>query len=99
ITQQLSCFVDRIRKHYGASCDITDRVYDALIAACSVSDTGARRVTDLLEGKLLPTLADRVLTALAKMERIQSIRIDVDQNGVFSPELEVSPSQSETSKH
>ncbi|HAT6805040.1 TPA: AAA domain-containing protein [Citrobacter freundii] len=51
----------RLRSHYGIHTDITESVYDKLVDACFLQETGACNIDSLLNQQLLPALSSQLL--------------------------------------
>lgn len=73
----------RVRDHHDAEFIYDDALVDAVLARCTEVDSGARNVDHLLNGSLLPDLADNVLARMAVGEAIQRIEVGVDVDGGF----------------
>ena len=55
----------------------------AVLARCTEVDTGARNVDHILNGTLLPEIADHVLSEMAQGEAIAKIKVSAAKNGKF----------------
>ena len=58
-------------------------VLDAVLARCTEVDSGARNVDHILDGTLLPELAEQVLARMADGEPIAQIHVSAAKNGRF----------------
>ncbi|NMG77543.1 type VI secretion system ATPase TssH [Aromatoleum diolicum] len=56
---------------------------DAVLQRCTETDSGARNVDHILNGTLLPQIAETALSRMAEGEAIHSIRITADKRGEF----------------
>ena len=79
--------LDRIGKRVQANHQ-ADFVYDtplveAVLARCTEVDSGARNVDHILNGSLLPEIADSVLARMAEGGVIERIKVGVDKQGAF----------------
>ena len=54
-----------------------------MLARCTEVDSGARNVDHILNGTLLPEIAENVLTAMAEGTRINSIKVSAGKKGDF----------------
>ncbi|EIS21621.1 C-terminal, D2-small domain, of ClpB family protein, partial [Yersinia pestis PY-64] len=48
VEMKLAQVAKRLNKHYGLHCTIEESLYDTLVAACLLPDTGARNIDSLL---------------------------------------------------
>lgn len=74
---------DRILANHKASFTWDDKLVDAVLARCTEVDTGARNVDHILNGTLLPEIAETVLARMAEGADISSIRVSAGKNGEF----------------
>ncbi|NIF25133.1 type VI secretion system ATPase TssH [Pantoea sp. Tr-811] len=51
----------RLQRHYGLQCEVDGSLYEALVAACLLPDTGARNIDSLLNQQILPVLSQQLL--------------------------------------
>jgi type VI secretion system protein VasG len=77
----------RLHDHHQATFDFDDSLIDTVLARCTEVDTGARAVDHILNGTLLPALADHVLARMAQGARLQGVRVGTDAQGDFAFEL------------
>ncbi|MBE7829167.1 type VI secretion system ATPase TssH, partial [Yersinia pestis] len=54
VEMKLAQVAKRLNKHYGLHCTIEESLYDTLVAACLLPDTGARNIDSLLNQQILP---------------------------------------------
>lgn len=73
---QMQAVQDRVQANYQVPLEYSDRLVEAIVAACNESDTGARQISALLSNELLPTVAERVLDSLARDEPIGGVLVD-----------------------
>jgi type VI secretion system protein VasG len=73
----------RIDANHGAQFDWDESLVDAVLARCTEVDSGARNVDHILNGTLLPELAQHVLTRLADGVAIESIAVRANDAGDF----------------
>ena len=74
----------RIESNHGARFSYCDEVVDTVLARCTEVDTGARSVDHILNGTMLPGIAETVLARMAEGKPLKKIRIDVAGGGRFS---------------
>ncbi|WP_096086438.1 type VI secretion system ATPase TssH [Agaribacterium haliotis] len=77
----------RVREHYDAEFNYSDDVLVHIVARCQEVDTGARNIENILSQGMLPELATNCLEKLASGESINTVTIDVNEDGQFSYEL------------
>jgi type VI secretion system protein VasG len=77
----------RIQANHGARFEYDDALVDAITARCTEVDSGARNIDHILNGTLLPEVADRVLTLMARGEPLTRIHARLDANGAFDYEI------------
>ena len=69
----------RLNKHYGLSCTIEESLYDTLVAACLLPDTGARNIDSLLNQQILPVLSQQLLSRMSQKQRMTSLNLGWDE--------------------
>ncbi|MCO7991941.1 AAA family ATPase, partial [Enterobacter hormaechei] len=69
----------RLARHYGMKTDIHESLYDALIAACLLPDTGARNVDSLLNQQILPVLSQQLLMHMAAKQKSHTLTLGWDE--------------------
>jgi type VI secretion system protein VasG len=55
-----------------------------VLARCTEVDSGARNVDNILNGTLLPQIAEAVLARMAEGSAIERIEVGADDNGDFT---------------
>lgn len=78
VEMKLAQVSKRLHRHYGLTTQIEESLYDALVAACLLPDTGARNVDSLLNQQILPVLSQQLLTHMAAKQKPQSLRLGWD---------------------
>ncbi|MBD8160099.1 type VI secretion system ATPase TssH [Pantoea agglomerans] len=78
VEMKLAQVSKRLHRHYGLTTQIDESLYDALVAACLLPDTGARNVDSLLNQQILPVLSQQLLTHMAAKQKPQSLRLGWD---------------------
>lgn len=65
----------RLLRHYGLRCEVDDSLYEALVAACLLPDTGARNIDSLLNQQILPVLSQQLLQRQALGQPTQAVTL------------------------
>jgi type VI secretion system protein VasG len=71
----------RIAANHRAEFFYDDALVDSLIARCTDGDSGARSIDHLIEGSLLPDMADTLLARMADGKGVQRIKVGVNKRG------------------
>ncbi|MEN5401307.1 type VI secretion system ATPase TssH [Achromobacter xylosoxidans] len=80
---KLARIAERVQANHRAVFDWDDALVEAVLARCTEVDTGARNVDHILNGTLLPQIAEQVLGRMAHGEAIARIRVTAGKNGDF----------------
>jgi len=83
IELKLQRIADRVKAHHQAELVYDDALVDTVLARCTEVDTGARAVDHILNGSLLPEVADAVLTRMAEGQAISAIEATATPEGDF----------------
>ncbi len=77
--------LERIKARVGANHDAAfhydDALVNAVLARCTEVDSGARNVDTILNGTLLPEIADNVLAAMASGGGVKAIKVSATKGG------------------
>lgn len=73
----------RVKANHQAEFVYDDNLVDAVLARCTEVDSGARNIDHILNGSLLPEVADSVLARMAEGSAIGHIRVGADKKGNF----------------
>ncbi|MBB3257722.1 type VI secretion system protein VasG [Paraburkholderia bannensis] len=73
----------RIEANHGAVFEWDDSLVEAVLARCTEVDSGARNVDHILNGTLLPELAQQVLERMAEGTALQSVNVRANEAGEF----------------
>lgn len=73
----------RIQNHHKAQLKYDDRFLEAVLARCTEVDSGARNIDHILNGTLLPALADALLGRLAEGNPVNTVKVSADKQGQF----------------
>jgi type VI secretion system protein VasG len=79
VEMKLAQVAKRLNKHYGLHCTIEESLYDTLVAACLLPDTGARNIDSLLNQQILPVLSQQLLNRLSEQQRTKSLTLGWDE--------------------
>ncbi|CAN7229899.1 type VI secretion system ATPase TssH [Trinickia sp. LjRoot230] len=74
---------ERIAANHRAQFSWDESLIEAVLARCTEVDSGARNVDHILNGTLLPELAQQVLGRVAQGERIERIGVRAGEDGEF----------------
>ena len=80
---KLARIARRVQATHRAVFEWDDALVEAVLARCTEVDTGARNVDHILNGALLPEIAEQVLGRMAQGEAIARIRVGAGKNGDF----------------
>ncbi len=73
----------RIEANHGAVFEWDDSLVDAVLARCTEVDSGARNVDHILNGTLLPELAQQVLERMAEGTALERVSVRANEAGEF----------------
>uniref|UniRef100_UPI0011A16D0D type VI secretion system ATPase TssH n=1 Tax=Yersinia aleksiciae TaxID=263819 RepID=UPI0011A16D0D len=79
VEMKLAQVAKRLNKHYGLHCTLDESLYDTLVAACLLPDTGARNIDSLLNQQILPVLSQQLLSRMSEQQRTTSLRLGWDE--------------------
>ncbi|RXA97660.1 AAA family ATPase [Yersinia sp. 2105 StPb PI] len=79
VEMKLAQVAKRLNKHYGLHCTIEESLYDTLVAACLLPDTGARNIDSLLNQQILPVLSQQLLGRMSEQQRTSSLTLGWDE--------------------
>lgn len=74
---------DRIATNHKAGFSWDAGLVEAVLARCTEVDSGARNVDHILNGTLLPEIAEAVLARMAEGEAVQRVRVTAGRKGDF----------------
>ncbi|WP_295003814.1 type VI secretion system ATPase TssH [uncultured Dechloromonas sp.] len=73
----------RIAANHKADFAWDDKLVDAVLGRCTEVDSGARNVDHILNGTLLPEIAETVLARMAEGAAVERIRVSAGKGGEF----------------
>ncbi|GAB2629395.1 type VI secretion system ATPase TssH [Novilysobacter erysipheiresistens] len=74
---------ERVAANHKAAFEWEASLVEAVLARCTEVDSGARAVDHILNGTLLPEIAESVLAKMAEGDRIETIKVGADKKGAF----------------
>lgn len=80
---QLHAIQQRVETNYKVELNYSDKLVEHVVSLCAQSDTGARKISALLNNTLLPVLAEKILTEIALDKALESVEVDVSEEGEF----------------
>ena len=83
IALKLGRIRDRVEANHKAVFEWDDSLVEAVLARCTEVDSGARNVDHILNGTLLPEIAESVLAKMAEGERVGRIKVGAGKKGDF----------------
>jgi type VI secretion system protein VasG len=83
ITLKLGRIRDRVAANHKATFQWDNALVESVLARCTEVDAGARAVDHILNGTLLPQIAESVLTRMAEGGSVEKIKVSVGKNGEF----------------
>ncbi|MYM82917.1 type VI secretion system ATPase TssH [Duganella sp. FT50W] len=83
IALKLARIGQRIREQHHAEFSYEPTLLDAVLARCTEVDSGARNVDHILNGTLLPEIAQAVLERMAQEQAVARIGVSVTAKGQF----------------
>jgi len=83
IRLKLDRIAARVAQNHKASFEYDGKLVECVLARCTEVDTGARNVDHILNGTLLPEIAEHVLARMAAGRAIEKIKVSAAKNGDF----------------
>jgi type VI secretion system protein VasG len=83
IRLKLDRIATRVATNHKAQFDYDEGLVEAVLARCTEVDTGARAVDHILNGTLLPEIAESVLARMAEGQAISRIKVGAGKDGKF----------------
>ncbi|MFP5392938.1 MAG: type VI secretion system ATPase TssH [Gammaproteobacteria bacterium] len=88
IELKLKKIAQRIAVNHKAEFSYDEALVEAVLARCTEVDSGARNVDNILNGTLLPEVAESVLAKMAEGSSISKISVTATEEGQFSYAIE-----------
>jgi type VI secretion system protein VasG len=83
IELKLGKIARRIAENHKAELSYDEALVEAVLARCTEVDSGARSVDNILNGSVLPEIAESVLARMAEGASISKIKVSADKKGQF----------------
>jgi hypothetical protein len=83
IALKLGRIAQRVNDNHHAEFGWDDALLEAVLARCTEVDSGARNVDSILNGTLLPDIADAVLARMAEGAAVSKIKASANRHGQF----------------
>jgi type VI secretion system protein VasG len=77
----------RIAINHKAELVYDNKLVEAVLARCTEVDSGARNVDNILNGTLLPEVAETVLSRMAQGQTFEKIKVSAHKDGQFKYEV------------
>jgi type VI secretion system protein VasG len=87
IRLQLGQIAERVREHHRAEFSYDEALVETVASRCKEVESGARNVSHILTGALLPELAREFLARMAEGRPVQGAHVRVGESGGFVYEL------------
>ncbi|MCX8726500.1 type VI secretion system ATPase TssH [Gilliamella sp. B2838] len=105
VEMKLNKVASRLQKHYKIDFNVGKQLYNQLVAACLLPDTGARNIDSILNQQILPVVSSLLLQNINHKETTQTLILDFDENdGIIlewakQPNQKVKPKKNTTEKN
>ena len=83
IKLKLDRIAQRVQANHQAALEYDDALLELVLSRCTEVDTGARAVDHVLNGSLLPEVADAVLARMAEGKVLSKIKVGASKTGQF----------------
>ncbi|HET8695382.1 MAG TPA: type VI secretion system ATPase TssH [Aquabacterium sp.] len=83
IRLKLDRIAQRVQSNHQATLDYDEALMELVLSRCTEVDTGARAVDHVLNGSLLPEVADAVLARMAEGKALSKIKVSASKAGQF----------------
>lgn len=87
IKLKLAKIQKRIAANHKAELVYDNKLVEAVLARCTEVDSGARNVDNILNGTLLPEVAETVLSRMADGQSFERIKVSASKDGQFKYEF------------
>jgi type VI secretion system protein VasG len=87
IKLKLTKIQKRIAINHKAELVYDNKLVEAVLARCTEVDSGARNVDNILNGTLLPEVAETVLSRMAQGQTFERIKVSAHKDGQFKYEV------------
>jgi type VI secretion system protein VasG len=83
IRLKLDRITERVLANQQAKLEYDDAFVEAVLARCTETDSGARAIDHILNGTLLPEIAEHVLANMAVGKAVGRIKVSASKEGKF----------------
>lgn len=80
---KLNKFVKQLKKVNDLDLTYSEAVLNSIADRCKEVETGARNIDMILKSNVMPKLSEKLLLAMCEDDAIDSLHIDVNENGEF----------------
>ncbi len=99
VKMKLDKVASRLQKHYKIDFNVGEQLYDQLVAACLLPDTGARNIDSILNQQILPVVSSLLLQRDSHhSDTTQTLILDFDNSEGIVLEWAKQPNQKAKSK-
>jgi len=84
---QLKRIADRVRENHRAAFSYADNVVTTIASRCKEVESGARNVDHIINGTLLPAIAEQFLANMAEGKPVTTAHVAADDSGQFVYEV------------
>ncbi|PHM66950.1 Clp ATPase [Xenorhabdus stockiae] len=82
VEMKLAQVAKRLKLHYRLDCVVEESLYNTLVEACLLPDTGARNIDSLLNQQILPVLSQQLLMRQATQQAANTLTLGYDEEGI-----------------
>ncbi|CAM3512986.1 ClpV1 family T6SS ATPase [Rouxiella silvae] len=84
VEMKLSQVAKRLGKYYALQCIFKEPLYETLVSACLLPETGARNIDSLLNQQILPVLSQQLLVRMNEPQRATLLTMDwTEEEGII----------------
>lgn len=88
VTLKLNKLAKTLRTSNKMELSYSDATIDQIVSRCTEVETGARNIEQILNGSVLPRMAEEILSHMAADGMPASVSLDVDADGAFTMQFE-----------
>jgi type VI secretion system protein VasG len=88
VTLKLNKLAKTLRTSNKIELSYSDATIDQIVSRCTEVETGARNIEQILNGSVLPRMAEEILSHMAADGMPASVSLDVDADGAFTMQFE-----------
>ncbi|MWP50294.1 MULTISPECIES: type VI secretion system ATPase TssH [unclassified Gilliamella] len=99
VEMKLNKVASRLQKHYKIVFNVGEKLYDTLVSACLLPDTGARNIDSILNQQILPVVSNLLLQRSSTTNnQIPTLILDFDESEGIVLEWESEQTKAKTTK-